>query len=169
MNPSNHPENAPVYNDFHSYSFHRLKGRIVFTNGCFDIIHRGHIELISAAKRLGDHLIIGLNSDTSVGKLKGVNRPVNKWADRASVLSALRAVDAIIKFEEETPIRLIKSLKPDIITKGGDYTMEQMIGKDFVESYGGQVIILPFVEGLSSSRVIDGSRRTASSIHMNKD
>lgn len=129
-------------------------GKRVFTNGCFDILHAGHLKCLTAAKGLGDILIVGLNSNASVRQLKGNDRPINTWEDRAYLLSGLSCVDVIIGFNEATPIDLIKHLRPDIICKGGDYAMEDMIGKDFVEGYGGKVVILPFHKGFSTTHTI---------------
>ena len=131
-----------------------IEGRIVFTNGCFDILHAGHVRYLSQAKDLGDVLIVGLNTDDSVKRLKGADRPINKWLDRATVLSALSAVDFVIGFDEETPIELIKKIRPSVITKGGDYKIEEMIGKGYVESYGGKVIILPYLAGHATMDLI---------------
>lgn len=129
--------------------------KVVFTNGCFDILHAGHVQYLTEARRLGDKLIVGLNSDASVSRIKGSTRPISKLEDRASVLSALRAIDLIISFEEDTPLQLIKNLKPDVIVKGGDYSIDEMIGKEFVEAYGGEVKVLDFKKGYSTSLIID--------------
>ncbi len=129
--------------------------KIVFTNGCFDILHAGHVEYLSKARKMGDILVIGLNSDGSVKKLKGDSRPVNNEVDRAKVLSALYFVDYVTIFSEETPERLIKKIKPDYLVKGGDWTEEKIAGANFVKSYGGKVKIVPFVAGYSTSSVID--------------
>lgn len=127
---------------------------VVFTNGCFDIIHAGHVEYLARAKSLGDALIVGLNTDSSVRKLKGAGRPVTGQADRARVLSALTCVDAVVLFNEETPLNLIKEVKPDILVKGGDYTRDTVVGADVVESNGGRVQIIPLVEGKSTTGII---------------
>ena len=129
--------------------------RIVFTNGCFDIIHVGHVTYLTKAKELGDILVIGLNSDSSVKKLKGPSRPINNQKDRELVLAALRFVDYILIFEEETPLNLIKSLSPDIIVKGGDYKEEEVVGGKYIINKGGKVIIIPFVEGKSTTNIIN--------------
>ena len=115
---------------------------LVFTNGCFDILHVGHIRYLEASRALGSSLIVGLNSDLSVKKIKGALRPVNKEADRAEVLLALKCVEAVVLFDEETPYDLIKTIEPDILTKGGDYKKSQIIGADLVESRGGKVILI---------------------------
>lgn len=128
---------------------------VVFTNGCFDILHRGHVEYLNQAKSLGRYLVIGLNSDSSVKKLKGEDRPVNNETDRAFVLSNLKCVDAVIIFEEDTPYDLINTVKPDFLVKGGDWKEEQIVGSDIVKSYGGKVISLKFVDSYSTSNIID--------------
>jgi rfaE bifunctional protein, domain II len=130
----------------------RVDGKkIVFTNGCFDIIHVGHIRYLSKAKELGDILIVGLNSDESVKKLKGDNRPINSFEDRAILLSSLRFVDSVIMFKEQTPDNLIKKIVPDILVKGGDYKLEDIVGYQTVIENGGQVKTLSFYDGYSSS------------------
>lgn len=128
--------------------------KIVFTNGCFDIIHFGHVRYLERAKALGNRLIVGLNSDQSVKRLKGHERPVNDEQARAVVLASLRFSDAVVIFEEDTPLELIKTLKPDVLVKGGDYEIENIIGADFVLESGGKVEIIDFVEGYSSSKII---------------
>lgn len=128
--------------------------KIVFTNGCFDLLHPGHIDYLSRARKLGDKLIIGLNSDDSVSRLKGPQRPINNQNDRAFMLAAYSFVDAIILFEEDTPYKLISTVKPDFLVKGGDYSTENIVGADLVQSAGGQVVILPFLDGYSSSSII---------------
>ncbi len=128
--------------------------RIVFTNGCFDILHIGHKRYLQQAAELGDILVIGLNSDNSVHRLKGQNRPINKEQERAELLSAFSFVDHIALFDEDTPYNLIKQIQPDILVKGGDYTPDQVVGKDIVEANGGKVMILPFVEGKSSTNIL---------------
>lgn len=132
---------------------------LVFTNGCFDIIHRGHIEYLNDAKALGDFLLIGLNSDSSTKRLKGETRPVNNEFDRAFVLSNLKSVDAVIVFEDDTPYNLIKSIKPDFLVKGGDWKEEQIVGSDIVKEYRGKVISLKFVNTYSTTNIIDKIKR----------
>lgn len=129
--------------------------KVVFTNGCFDIIHAGHITYLNEAKKLGDILIIGVNSDKSVKKLKGESRPINSQYDRTLVLGGLKAVDYTVIFDENTPEDLIASLKPSIHVKGGDYKKEDLPETKIVESYGGKVIILGFLEGKSTTNIID--------------
>ena len=129
--------------------------KIVFTNGCFDLLHVGHIRYLFQAKKLGDFLIIGLNSDRSVKKLKGKDRPINSFEDRATLLSALKSVDLVIKFEEQTPENLIKDIVPDVLVKGGDYNIEDIVGYQDVIQNGGQVKTLSFYDGYSSTNYID--------------
>ena len=134
----------------------RVKGeKIIFTNGCFDILHQGHIQLLLSAAELGAKLVLGLNTDASVKKLKGENRPINNEHSRALVMASQLFVDAVCLFEEDTPLELIQAIKPDIIVKGGDYTPETVVGNDFVKSYGGEVVIIPTVEGFSTTGIID--------------
>lgn len=128
--------------------------KIVFTNGCFDVLHIGHIRLLMAAADLGDTLVVGLNSDESVKRLKGENRPLHNQNIRAEQLAALVPVDAVIIFEEDTPENLIRLVKPNILVKGGDYTEDSIAGASFVKSYGGEVKIFETVEGFSSSGII---------------
>jgi rfaE bifunctional protein nucleotidyltransferase chain/domain len=128
-----------------------LNNRIVFTNGCFDILHRGHIEYLAAAADLGSKLIIGLNSDASVGRLKGPERPINAFQDRALALAALRFTDAIVEFDEDTPLNLIRLIKPDFLVKGGDYTHSEIVGASDVEANGGEIVIISFTEGYSTT------------------
>ena len=128
--------------------------KIVFTNGCFDIIHAGHVKYLAEAKKLGDVLIVGLNSDDSVRRLKGPSRPVNNELDRAIVLGALKSVDYVCLFDEDTPLELITGLMPDVLVKGGDYTIDNIVGADFVMKRGGEVAVIPFVEGKSTTKII---------------
>jgi len=137
---------------------HRDNGSIVFTNGCFDIIHRGHITYLNSAKKLGDKLIVGLNSDASVKRLKGEERPINNQLDRKFVLENLRAVDGVIIFNEDTPLNLIKNLKPDILTKGGDWSADNIVGGKEVLSWGGKVLSLDLVENKSTTNIINKIR-----------
>ena len=127
---------------------------VVFTNGCFDILHVGHITYLKKAKKLGDVLVVGLNSDSSVRAIKGRSRPINKQADRAEVLSALYFVDYITIFTGETPETLINVLKPDVLVKGADWKVGDIVGAKFVRSYGGKVMRIPFVKGHSTTSVI---------------
>jgi len=129
--------------------------KIVFTNGCFDLLHVGHIRYLAQAKKLGDFLIIGLNSDSSVKELKGEDRPINSFEDRASLLSAIDSVDLVIMFEEQTPENLIKDIVPDILVKGGDYNIKDIVGYQTVMQNGGQVKTLSFYDGYSSTNYIN--------------
>lgn len=131
------------------------KKKIVFTNGCFDLLHVGHIRYLAQAKKLGDFLIIGLNSDSSVKELKGKDRPINSFDDRATLLSAIESVDLVIMFEEQTPENLIKDIVPDILVKGGDYNIEDIVGYQTVMQNGGQVKTLSFYDGYSSTNYIN--------------
>jgi D-beta-D-heptose 7-phosphate kinase/D-beta-D-heptose 1-phosphate adenosyltransferase len=129
--------------------------RIVFTNGCFDLLHIGHVRYLEKAKALGDVLVIGVNSDASVRKLKGPKRPILPEAERAEILSGLGCVDYITLFDEMDPLKLITSLRPNVLVKGGDWTKEQTVGKEVVERSGGEVVIIPFVKGASTSTLIE--------------
>jgi len=128
---------------------------IVFTNGCFDIIHRGHVEYLRKAKLLGDILIVGLNSDASVSHIKGEPRPYQNELDRAAILDVMEMVDLVVIFDEDTPLDLICELKPDIIVKGGDYDSHSIVGADEVVGWGGSVKILPFLKGYGTSNLVD--------------
>ena len=132
---------------------HRQK--IVFTNGCFDVLHFGHVHYLLEAKKLGDVLVVGLNSDDSVRRLKGPSRPINGEKERAFVLSALSFVDYVVLFDEDTPENLIKTVRPDVLVKGGDYALDQIVGAGFVRQNGGTVTNIPFVEGYSSTQIIE--------------
>ena len=134
----------------------RAKGkRIVFTNGCFDLLHIGHVRYLEEAKALGDVLIVGVNSDTSVRKLKGPQRPILPEEERTEILSGLGCVDYVTLFGETDPLKLITSLHPDVLVKGGDWTKEQIVGREVVERSGGEVVIIPFVGKASTSNLID--------------
>lgn len=133
----------------------QLGHKVVFTNGCFDILHAGHAQYLAKAKALGDVLIIGLNADASVRRLKGEKRPVNSEEDRAYVLKALRAVDAVVVFEEDTPAELIAELIPDVLVKGGDWAIDKIVGRDIVEANGGTVQTISFLEGRSTTGTIE--------------
>ena len=129
--------------------------KIVFTNGCFDVLHFGHVHYLMEANALGDILVVGLNSDDSVRRLKGPSRPINGEKERAFVLAALSCVDYVVVFEEDTPKELIETVRPDVLVKGGDYALDQIVGADYVTRNGGTVTTLPFVEGFSSTRIIE--------------
>ncbi len=129
-------------------------GRVVFTNGCFDLIHAGHVQYLEQAKALGDVLIVGLNSDASVRGLKGNTRPLVNEEERAMVLAALESVDAVVVFPQETPLELIQRIRPDVLVKGGDWKVEQIVGADIVLASGGMVKSLPFREGISTTELL---------------
>lgn len=136
--------------------FWRLLGdRIVFTNGCFDILHQGHVHLLTGCAAMGDRLIIGLNSDASVKRLKGEKRPINQQDSRAIVLASNLFTDAIVVFEEDTPENLIHAIKPDVLVKGGDWKKENIVGASFVESYGGTVATIPYLNGFSTTGILE--------------
>jgi rfaE bifunctional protein nucleotidyltransferase chain/domain len=132
--------------------------KTVFTNGCFDLLHAGHVRYLNAARALGDRLIVGLNSDASVRRLKGEGRPVTPAEERAEVLAALEAVDAVVLFEEDTPLRLIQALTPDVLVKGGDWAPEAIVGREHVLAAGGEVVTIPTLEGRSTTGIL---RRSA--------
>jgi len=127
--------------------------RIVFTNGCFDLLHPGHVRYLADAKTMGDRLVIGVNADASVRQLKGKNRPIQDEKSRMEILASLHASDAIILFEEETPETLIQSIRPDVLVKGGDWEIEKIVGATFVKSYGGAVYSIPFHDGYSTTNL----------------
>lgn len=136
--------------------------KVVFTNGCFDLVHLGHVDYLSKARDLGDLLIVGLNSDDSIRRLKGEKRPISHQESRAMVLAAFSFVDYVVIFEEDTPLRLITELRPDILVKGGDYNHDNVVGADFVESYGGRLELIPLVPGESTTnlvqKMVDGNK-----------
>lgn len=138
----------------------RMKGdRIVFTNGCFDILHRGHVEYLQEAAALGDRLVIGLNTDNSVRRLgKGDGRPYNDQESRAKVLAAMRLVDAVVLFDQDTPLELIQAIGPDVLVKGGDYTEDKIVGAEVVKARGGEVRSLKLVDGYSTTGLVDRIR-----------
>lgn len=129
--------------------------RVVFTNGCFDLLHQGHIHYLSHARDLGDILIVGLNSDTSIRRLKGPQRPIVSEKERALMLAAFEFIDYVVLFEEDTPINLISSISPDILVKGGDYKIEEIVGYDVVTSNGGMVLTLDLIQGCSTTNIIE--------------
>lgn len=133
----------------------RAKGqKIVFTNGCFDLLHRGHLDLLARAADFGNVLIAGLNTDQSVQRLKGPTRPITKEQDRAFQMASLLCVDAVCLFDEDTPKELIEAIQPDVLVKGGDYTIQNIVGADFVTSHGGRVEIIPFLPGYSTTSIV---------------
>ena len=136
--------------------------RLVFTNGCFDILHRGHVEYLHQARAMGDVLVVAVNTDASVRALKGPGRPVVSEGDRAAVIAALESVDAVTLFAESTPQALLEVLLPDVLVKGGDYSLEQIVGRDEVEAAGGEVLVLPFVPGHSTTDLFQTIRGTTS-------
>lgn len=134
----------------------KKKGKLlVFTNGCFDLIHRGHIEYLKKAKSFGDRLVVGVNSDSSVSRIKGKSRPIINLEDRLFILSHLDCIDYLISFEDDTPARVIKEIVPDVLVKGGDYKDKDIVGGDVVKKNGGTVTTVPFIEGKSSSELIE--------------
>ena len=134
--------------------------KIVFTNGCYDLIHRGHIDLLSQAKNKGDKLIVGLNTDRSVQQLKGDDRPIQAFDDRVIILNAIKCVDMVVGFDENTPDKIIKELLPDVLVKGGDYSINQIVGADTVIANGGNVEIIDLIEGKSTSSLINHILKT---------
>ena len=132
--------------------------KVVFTNGCFDLLHPGHVLLLRQAAAEGDRLVVGLNSDESVKRLKGSDRPVLCQEDRAAILSALDCVDMVVIFTEDTPLALIESLRPDVLVKGGDYTPESVVGRELVEANGGKVVIVPLLKGKSTTEIVKSLR-----------
>ena len=133
---------------------------LVFTNGCFDLLHPGHVEYLAQARALGDALVVGLNSDASVRRLNGAGRPLVPEAGRAAMLAGLRSVDAVTLFDEDTPLELIRALLPDVLVKGGDYDLDGIVGRDAVEKAGGDVRVLPFVEGYSTTDILTRWKQT---------
>ena len=133
--------------------------KIVFTNGVFDILHRGHVEYLARARSYGDILIVGLNSDASVRRLKGAGRPLQTARDRAAILLALKAVDHVVIFGEDTPDKLIREIRPDVLVKGADYKLSQIVGASFVQSYGGRVRRAPLTQGKSTSKLVRSAGR----------
>lgn len=133
--------------------------RIVFTNGCFDLLHRGHLHLLREAKKLGDILIVALNSDSSVKRIKGPNRPILAEAERAELIAALEMVDYVVTFDEPDPYPIIEQLRPDVLVKGGDWSKEKIVGKALVESEGGRVVAIPYLQGYSTTEIIERMRK----------
>ncbi|MFW5782231.1 MAG: D-glycero-beta-D-manno-heptose 1-phosphate adenylyltransferase [Candidatus Muiribacteriaceae bacterium] len=146
-----------VYKEAREYALkYRKNGkRIVFTNGCFDILHAGHVDYLIKSAELGDIFIIGLNSDSSVRRLKGENRPLNDEFSRKKVLMGLKGVDNVVVFEEDTPLELIKAILPDVLVKGGDYKEDEIVGADIVRENGGEVRVIPFLPGYSTTSLIE--------------
>lgn len=139
-------------------------GTVVFTNGVFDLLHPGHVDLLTGARAQGEHLVVGVNSDASVRRLgKGPDRPVRREADRAYVLAGLAAVDAVVIFDEDTPLELVALLQPDVIVKGGDYAPETVVGADVVAARGGRVVIIPLTPGQSTTSIVERLRASQAS------
>ena len=136
----------------------RAGGRVVFTNGVFDLLHPGHVDVLVGARARGDALVVGLNSDASVRRLKGPERPVRAEAERAYVLAALEAVDVVTVFEQDTPLELVTLLEPDVIVKGGDYTPDTIVGAPVVRARGGEVVVIPLTPGQSTTSIIEKLR-----------
>jgi D-beta-D-heptose 7-phosphate kinase/D-beta-D-heptose 1-phosphate adenosyltransferase len=136
--------------------------KVVFTNGCFDILHKGHVYLLKRAKKLGDILIVGLNSDSSVKRIKGEKRPIFSVRDRAFVLSSIDVVDYIVIFNEDTPLKVIKAIEPDVLVKGADWDKKSIVGREIVESLGGKVVRIPVLKGFSTTSVIEKLLRLSS-------
>jgi len=134
-------------------SWHAAGDTVVFTNGCFDLLHYGHLHYLADARDLGQRLVIGLNSSASVSRLKGLHRPINDETTRAHMLAALEMVDAVVVFDENTPLDLIQAVEPDVLVKGGDWAVEQIVGSDLVLARGGKVLSLPFVSGYSTTNL----------------
>lgn len=156
MNFIEHIQSKIVPSSFfkeHAKDVHKQK--LVFTNGCFDILHLGHITYLAQARQLGDALVVGLNSDASVRRLKGPSRPVNDQNARAQLLAALEFVDYVVVFEEDTPFNVITQVIPDVLVKGGDYSIDNIVGADFVMQNGGEVLTVPFVNGFSTTSIIE--------------
>lgn len=137
-------------------------GRVVFTNGVFDLLHPGHVDVLLGARRAGDHLVVGLNSDASVKRLKGPERPVRSEAERAYVLAALEVVDCVVVFGEDTPLQLIRALRPDVLVKGGDYHEGTIVGATDVRGWGGDVRVIPLTPGQSTTTIIQKLRGSSS-------
>ena len=135
-----------------------IDGDVVFTNGVFDLLHPGHIDVLDGARREGAALVVGLNSDASVRRLKGPDRPVRTETERAQVLAALEAVDAVVVFDEDTPFELVRALQPDVIVKGGDYSPDTIVGADVVRARGGRVVVVPLQAGQSTTSIIEKMR-----------
>src|SRR5262245_17612029 len=133
-------------------------GRVVFTNGVFDLLHPGHVDILTASRALGDALVVGVNTDASVKRLKGPSRPIRNERERAHVLAALEVVDAVVFFDEDTPLELIRALAPDVLVKGGDYTVDSVVGATEVKAAGGDVVIVPLTPGHSTTSTLERMR-----------
>ena len=135
-----------------------VRGEVVFTNGVFDLLHPGHVDVLDRARREGAALVVGVNSDASVKRLKGPTRPIRTSVERIAVLAGLEAVDAVVLFEQDTPIELVRAIEPDVIVKGGDYSPETIVGADLVTARGGRVVVIPLVDGHSTTSTIENLR-----------
>ena len=133
--------------------------RIVFTNGCFDIIHAGHVGYLDSARRQGDRLVLAVNGDESIRRLKGPGRPINPLERRMAVLAALEVVDWVVSFDTDTPEPLLEAIKPDVLVKGGDYSVDQVVGHEFVQGYGGEVKVLDFIDDISTTKIVERIRQ----------
>ncbi len=133
--------------------------KVVFTNGCFDLLHVGHLHVLREAKKLGDILIVGLNSDKSVKQIKGAGRPIVPEGERAELIAALEMVNYVTMFDEPDPLNVIRELRPDVLAKGGDWAEDKIVGREFVESYGGRVAVIPFLKGHSTTEIIERMRK----------
>lgn len=132
-----------------------FSGRLVFTNGVFDLLHPGHVDILSESRARGDALVVGINSDESVRRLKGPTRPIRNEADRAYVVAALECVDVVVVFDDDTPLKLIEALMPDVVAKGGDYTIDTIVGAREVQSWGGEAVVIPLTPGHSTTSIIE--------------
>lgn len=144
--------------------WHAAGETIVFTNGVFDLMHRGHVEYLEEARELGDRLVVGVNSDASVRRIKGPDRPIHREADRIELLSALECVDLVVSFDDDTPARLIEAVRPAVLVKGGDWALDRIVGREFVEAHGGRVANITLREGLSTSVLIERIRAGTSAL-----
>ncbi|MEE2753905.1 MAG: D-glycero-beta-D-manno-heptose 1-phosphate adenylyltransferase [Candidatus Latescibacterota bacterium] len=133
---------------------------LVFTNGCFDLLHQGHLHVLTEAQKLGDKLLVGLNSDESVQRIKGPERPIDSLATRIANLSSVPAIDWIVTFDDDTPTALIESLRPDVLVKGGDYSLDDIVGRNIVESYDGRVATIPILPGYSTTRIVFSDQKS---------
>ena len=157
----------PYYPDAQAFlrAHPQRPARLCFTNGCFDLLHPGHVQYLEDVRALGDFLVVGLNSDASVARLKGPSRPLQDETARATILCGLRSVDAVVKFEEDTPLELITALQPDILAKGGDYAPEDVVGREVVQARGGRLVLVPFLPGHSTSLIVERIRSGVGCAH----
>ena len=165
--PSADPASRPLLTTRERAALEAWRGAgqtIVFTNGVFDLLHQGHVDLLERARALGDRLVIGVNGDASVRRLKGADKPLVLASERAALLAALRCVDLVVIFDDDTPERLIREVHPRVLVKGGDWPVERIVGRAFVEGEGGRVVSLPLREGLSTSRIVERIRAGRSAL-----